>query len=201
MRVSWVLQGRPSLYFAQHCFNLADAACEDALLDSTALRHFVGIDLGRERVPDATTLLQFRRRLETHKLGEALFAKVGEVLQAHGLKVGIGMIVDATIIGAPSSTNNMDKRDPEMRQTRKGQQGYFGMKLHIGVDSKTGLAHSAVVTAADVHDKHPMRQLLHGQEEQLLGDCADASQPEPIRSKAPKTEDLSNQPVLLQDSQ
>jgi IS5 family transposase len=184
------------MYFVQHWFNLADAACEDALLDSTALRRFVGIDLGRERVPDATTLLKFRRLLEKHKLGEALFAKVGEVLQAHGLKVGTGTIVDATIIGAPSSTKNAEKkRDPEMHQTRKGQQWYFGMKLHIGVDSKTGLAHSAVVTAAHVHDKHPLPQLMHGQEEQLYGDSAYASQQELIRSKAPKAADLTNQRV------
>ena len=143
------------MYFVQHWFNLADVGCDDALLDSTALRRFVGIDLGRERVPDATTLLKFRRLLETHQLGQALFAKVGEVLQAHGMKVGTGTIVDATIIGAPSSTKNAEnKRDPEMHQTRKGQQWYYGMKLHIGVDSKMGLAHSAVVTAANVHDKH-----------------------------------------------
>ena len=184
------------MYFVQHWFNLADAACEDALLDSTALRRFVGIDLGRERVPDATTLLKFRRLLEKHKLGEALFAKVGQVLQAQGLKVGTGTIVDATIIGAPSSTKNVQKkRDPEMHQTRKGQQWYYGMKLHIGVDSKTGLAHSAVVTAANVHDKHPLPQLLHGQEEQFYGDCAYASQTEQIHSKAPKAKDLSNQRV------
>src|SRR5215203_4284041 len=107
------------MYFVQHWFNLADAACEGALLDSTALRRFVGIDLGRERVPDATTLLKFRRLLEKHKLGEALFAKVGEVLQANGMKVGTGTIVDATIIGAPSSTKNKEKkRDPEMHQTK-----------------------------------------------------------------------------------
>ena len=111
------------MYFVQHWFNLADAACEDALLDSTALRRFVGIDLGRERVPDATTLLKFRRLLEKHKLGEALFAKVGAVRQANGMKLGTGTIVDATIIGAPSSTKNADKqRDPEMHQTRNGQQ-------------------------------------------------------------------------------
>ena len=184
------------MYFVQHWFNLADAACEDALLDSTALRRFVGIDLGRERMPDATTLLKFRRLLEKHKLGEALFAKVGEVLQAQGLKVGTGTIVDATIIGAPSSTKNAQKqRDPEMHQTRKGQQWYFGMKLHIGVDSKTGLAHSAVVTAANVHDKHPLPALLHGQEEQLYGDSAYASQQELIGSKAPKAADLTNQRV------
>ena len=184
------------MYFVQHWFNLADQACEEALLDSTALRRFVGIDLGRERVPDATTLLKFRRRLEKDKLGEALFAKVGEVLQARGLKVGTGTIVDATIIGAPSSTKNADKkRDPEMHQTKKGQQWYFGMKLHIGVDSQTGLTHSAVVTAANVHDKHPLPQLLHGQEERVYGDSAYASQQGAIQSKAPQAMDCTNQRV------
>jgi IS5 family transposase len=184
------------MYFVQHWFNLADAACEDALLDSTALRRFVGIDLGRERVPDATTLLKFRRLLERHKLGEALFAKVGEVLQARGLKLGTGTIVDATIIGAPSSTKYADKaRDPEMHQTRKGQQWYFGMKLHIGVDSDTGLAHSAVVTAANVHDKHPLPELLHGRERRVYGDCAYAAQQALIRSKAVRAQDFTNKPV------
>jgi len=184
------------MYFVQHWFNLADAACEDALLDSTALRRFVGIDLGRERVPDATTLLKFRRLLEKHALGEALFAKVGEVLQAHGMKVGAGTIVDATIIGAPSSTKNADKqRDPEMHQTRKGQQWFFGMKLHIGVDSETGLAHSAVVTAANVHDKHPLPKLLHGQEQRVYGDCAYAAQQALINGKAPAAQDWTNQRV------
>jgi IS5 family transposase len=184
------------MYFVQHWFNLADAACEDALLDSTALRRFVGIDLGRERVPDATTLLKFRRLLEKHKLGEALFAKVGEVLQANGMKVGTGTIVDATIIGAPSSTKNADKqRDTEMHQTRKGQQWFCGMKLHIGVDSGTGLAHSAVVTAANVHDKHPLPDLLHGQEQRVYGDCAYASQGELIHSKAPAAADMTNKTV------
>ena len=184
------------MYFVQHWFNLADAACEDALLDSTALRRFVGIDLGRERVPDATTLLKFRRLLEKHKLGEALFAKVGEVLQANGMKVGTGTIVDATIIGAPSSTKNADKqRDPEMHQTRKGQQWFFGMKLHIGVDSETGLAHSAVVTAANVHDKHPLPDLLHGQEQSVYGDCAYTSQGKLIQAKAPAAVDMTNKTV------
>ena len=184
------------MYFVQHWFNLADEACEEALLDSTALRRFVGIDLGRERVPDGTTLLKFRRLLEQHKLGEALFAKVGEVLQARGLKVGTGTIVDATIIGAPSSTKNAGKqRDPEMHQTRKGQQWYFGMKMHIGVDSRTGLAHSAVVTAANVHDKHPLPDLLHGNEQRVYGDSAYASQKALIGSKAPKAKDFTNQRV------
>jgi transposase, IS5 family len=117
------------MYFVQHWFNLADEACEAALLDSTALRRFVGIDLGHEQVPNGTTLLRLRRLLEKHRLGEKLFATVGQVLQARGMKVGTGTIVDATIIGAPSSTKNADnKRDPEIHQTRKGQQWYFGMK-------------------------------------------------------------------------
>jgi IS5 family transposase len=184
------------MYFVQHWFNLADEACEEALLDSTALRRFVGIDLGRERVPDGTTLLRFRRLLEKHDLGTALFARVGTVLQANGMKVGSGTIVDATIISAPSSTkNSKGERDPEMHQTRKGQQWYFGMKMHIGVDSESGLAHSAVVTAANVHDKHPLPDLLHGQEEKVYGDSAYASQEDLIRSKAPQAEDWTNQRV------
>lgn len=194
--------GRPTIglermlrmHFVQHWFNLADDACEDALLDMTSLRQFVGIDLGRERVPDGTTLLKFRRLLNENKLGEALFAKVGEVLQARGMKVGTGTIVDATIIGAPSSTKNADKaRDPEMHQTRKGQQWHFGMKLHIGVDSQTGLAHSAVVSAANLHDKHPLPDLLHGNEQRVYGDSAYASQKELIDSKAPQAKDFTNQ--------
>ena len=182
------------IHFIQHGFNLADLACEEALYDSTSLRRFVGIDLGREPVPDATTLLKFRRLLSEHKLGEALFAKVGAELQARGFKVNTGTIVDATIIGAPSSTKNADKaRDPEMHQTRKGQQWYFGMKLHIGVDSQSGLAHSAVVTAANVHDKHPLPDLLHRQERRVYGDSACASQKELIAAKAPHAKDFTNQ--------
>jgi IS5 family transposase len=184
------------MYFVQHWFNLADEACEEALLDSTALRRFVGIDLGRERVPDATTLLKLRRLLEKHRLGEQLFATVGQELQARGLKVGTGTIVDATIIGAPSSTKNADKaRDPEMHQARKGKQYFFGMKLHIGVDSRTGLAHSAVVTAANVHDKHPLPDLLHGEERRVYGDSAYASQKALIEAKAPQARDFTNQRV------
>ena len=182
------------IHFIQHWFNLADLACEEALYDSASLRRFVGIDLGREPVPDATTLLKFRRLLNEHKLGEALFAKVGQELQARGFKVNTGTIVDATIIGAPSSTKNADKaRDPEMHQTRKGQQWYFGMKLHIGVDSQLGMAHSAVVTAANVHDKHPLPDLLHGNETRIYGDSAYASQKALIEGKAPKARDFTNQ--------
>ena len=182
------------IHFIAHWFNLADLACEEALYDSASLRRFVGIDLGREPVPDATTLLKFRRLLNDNKLGEALFAKVGAELQARGFKVNTGTIVDATIIGAPSSTKNADKaRDPEMHQTRKGQQWYFGMKLHIGVDSQTGLAHSAVVTAANVHDKHPLPDLLHGQERRVYGDSAYASQKALIEGKAPQARDFTSQ--------
>ena len=150
--------------------------------------------MGLERVPNGTTLLKFRRLLEKHQLGEKLFATVGQVLQARGLKVGTGTIVDATIVGAPSSTKNADKaRDPEMHQTRKGQQWYFGMKMHIGVDSRTGLAHSAVVTAANVHDKHPLPDLLHGNERRVYGDSAYASQKALIEAKAPRARDFTNQ--------
>lgn len=184
------------MYFVQHWFNLADEACEEALLDSTALRRFVGIDLGQERVPDATTLLKFRQLLEAHELGAALFQQVNRELESRGLKVGTGTIVDATIIGAPSSTKNADKaRDPDMHQTRKGQQWYFGMKLHVGVDSRTGLVHSAAVTAANVHDKHLLGDLLHGQEERVYGDSAYSSQKELIREHAPRAKDFTNQRV------
>jgi IS5 family transposase len=182
------------IHFIQHWFNLADLACEEALYDSASLRRFVGIDLGREPVPDATTLLKFRKLLNDNKLGEALFAQVGQVLQSKGFKVNTGTIVDATIINAPSSTKNADKaRDPEMHQTRKGQQWYFGMKLHIGVDSQSGLAHSAMVTAANVHDKHPLPDLLHGNEQRVYGDSAYASQKDLIHSKAVRAKDFTNQ--------
>ena len=182
------------IHFIQHWFNLADLSCEEALYDSVSLRRFAGIDLGRQAVPDATTMLKFRKLLHDKQLGEALFAQVGAVLQSKGFKVNTGTIVDATLIGAPSSTKNADKaRDPEMHQTRKGQQWYFGMKLHIGVDSQTGLAHSAVVTAANVHDKHPLPDLLHGNEQRVYGDSAYASQKDLIHSKAAKAKDFTNQ--------
>ena len=187
------------IHFIQHWFNLADLSCEEALYDSASLRSFVGIDLGREPVPDSTTITKFRKLLNDHKLGEALFAQVGQELQARGFKVNTGTIVDATIIGAPSSTKNADKaRDPEMRQTRKGKQWYFGMKLHIGVDSQSGLAHSAVVTSANVHDKHPLPDLLHGNEQRVYGDSAYASQKELIHGKSPNAKDFTNQRTKFQ---
>jgi len=137
---------------------------------------------------------KFRRLLGEHNLGQALFARVGQELQARGIKVNTGTIVDASIIAAPSSTKNAGKaRDPEMHQTKKGQQWYFGMKLHIGVDSQSGLVHSAVVTAANVHDKHPLPALLHGSERRVYGDTAYASQKEQIAKKAPQAKDFTNQ--------
>jgi transposase, IS5 family len=128
------------IYFLQQWFNLSDPAVEEALYDSVAMRQFVGIDLGRGPAPDETTVCKFRHLLEANHLGDRLFAEVNRHLQAQGLKVATGTIVDATLIAAPSSTKNAQgERDPEMHQTRKGQQWYFGMKAHIGVDSQTKL--------------------------------------------------------------
>jgi IS5 family transposase len=182
------------IYFLQNWFNLSDPAVEEALYDSLSMRDFVGIDLGRESAPDETTVCKFRHLLEAHDLGKRLFEEVGRHLQAQGLKVSTGTIVDATIINAPSSTKNQDgKRDPEMCQTKKGNQWYFGMKAHIGVDSQTKLIHSVVVTAANVHDKHPLPQLLHGEERRVYGDSAYASQKALIRQAAPQAKDFTNQ--------
>jgi IS5 family transposase len=153
------------------------------------------LDHHRQVIRNRTLTAEWRRRIGAH-LCRRQHAKVGQVLQSRGLKLGTGTIVDATLIGAPSSTKNADHaRDPEMHQTRKGQQWYFGMKLHIGVDSRTGLAHRAVVTAANVHDKHPLPDLLHGNEQRVYGDSAYASQKALIESKAPQARDFTNQRV------
>jgi transposase, IS5 family len=181
------------MYFIANWFNLSDVACEDALYDVPAFRDFCQFDLGRERVPDATTLLNFRHLLEQHSLGAALFAKVGELLLSSGLKLSGGTIVDATIIAAPSSTKNADNaRDPEMHHTKKGNQWHFGMKVHIGVDSKTGLAHSASITAANVHDSQELPNLLHGNETRLYGDSAYIGQKDVLKQIAPKARDFTN---------
>ncbi len=161
------------IHFLQHWFSLSDPAVEEKLYDSRAMRRFVGIDLGSEPVPDETTVCKFRHLLEAHDLGEKLFALINEYLQESGLKVSTGTIVDATIIGAPSSTKNKGgKRGPEMHQTRKGNQWYFGMKAHVGVDSKTKLIHSVAATAANVHDSQLLGDLLHGDETRVWGDSA-----------------------------
>jgi len=181
------------MYLLANWFNLADEACEEALCDIPVFREFCRVDLGDERAPDATTLLHFRHLLESHKIGLALFAKIGELLLANGLKLSGGTIVDATIIAAPSSTKNEDKaRDPEMHQTKKGNQWHFGMKLHIGVDSRSGLVHSASVTAANVHDSQQLPHLLHGRETRLYGDSAFANQKKMLKKIAPNAKDFTN---------
>ncbi|WP_158802761.1 IS5 family transposase [Acidisoma sp. L85] len=182
------------LHFLQHWYNLSDPAAEEAVYDSLSLRRFVGIDLGREPVPDETTILNFRHLLERHNLGKPLFERVNEHLASRGLKVAGGTIVDATIIAAPSSTKNATKaRDPEMHQTRKGQQWYFGMKLHIGVDSKTKLIHAMTTTAANVHDAKVVGELLHGKETRVYGDQAYRGQTALVREHAPNAKDFTNQ--------
>ena len=141
------------IYFLQQWFNLSDPAVEEALYDSAVMRSFVGIDLGREPVPDETTVCKFRHLLEEHQLGGQMLEAVNLHLQSRGVRITTGTIVDATIIHAPSSTKNREQqRDPEMHQTRKGKQWYFGMKAHVGVDSKTKLIHTALVTPANVAD-------------------------------------------------
>ena len=156
------------VYFLQQWYGLADEALEDALYDSQALRGFARIELAAEGVPDATTLLKFRRRLETHDLCKGLFTAINADLTARGLLLREGTLVDATLIAAPPSTKNKEKqRDPEMHQTRKGQQWYFGMKAHIGADRDSKLVHTVVVTAANVADITKTAELLHGHETQV----------------------------------
>lgn len=181
------------IYCLQQWFNLSDPAVEEALYDSNAMRRFVGIDLGREPVPDETTVCKFRHLIERHGLAEKMFESVNRYLAERGLRMSSGTIVDATIIQAPSSTKNRDKqRDPEMHQTKKGNQWYFGMKLHIGADSKTRLIHSLETTPANVHDSQVMERLLHGDETRVWGDSAYGGQRERMLSKAPCAQDFTN---------
>jgi len=180
------------IYFLQQWFNLADPAVEEALYDSASLRQFAGIDLGGEPVPDETTVCKFRHLLEEHHLGEEILGTVNLHLQAKGVRITTGTIVDATIIHAPSSTKNRDQsRDPEMHQTRKGKQWYFGMKAHVGVDSKTKIIHTAVATAANVSDVAILPDLLHGEETRVWGDGAYPGQTEVIREGAPRAQDYT----------
>jgi IS5 family transposase len=160
------------VYFLQQWYGLADEALEDALYDSQAMQGFARIDLAAEGVPDATTLLKFRRLLEAHDLCQGLFAAINADLTARGLLLREGTLVDATLIAAPSSTKNQEKkRDPEMHQTKKGNQWYFGMKAHIGADRDSKLVHTVVVTAANVSDITKAAELLHGQEQQVHADA------------------------------
>jgi IS5 family transposase len=160
------------MYIAQQCFGLSDEGIEDAIYDSQSIRGFVGIDLTHESAPDATTLLKFRRLLEQNNLTRRIFDEINGHLAGKGLVMREGTIVDATLIAAPPSTKNRDKeRDPEMHQSKKGNDWHFGMKAHVGVDMATGLVHSVVGTAGNVSDVTQAHALLHGGEKAVLGDA------------------------------
>jgi len=184
------------IYFLQHWFNLSDPGVEDALYESPVLRGFAGIDLGRAAAPDETTILNFRHLLEKHELNGKILDTVNLYLASQGIRISTGTIVDATIISAPSSTKNEKKeRDPEMHQTKKGNQYYFGAKAHIGVDSKEGVVHSVCTSAASVHDKHMLPDLLHGNEKKVWGDAGYQGQTEAIHEAAPQAQDMTNRRV------
>jgi IS5 family transposase len=160
------------MYLLQVWFSLSDEGVEDAIYDSYAMRKFMGLDFAVEQVPDATTLLHFRHLLEEHQLGARLFEAQNEIFEEQGWIMRGGSIVDATIIAAPSSTKNAEgARDPEMRQTKKGNQWYFGMKAHTGVDAGTGYVHSVSATAASVHDLDEITNLVRDDDEVVYTDA------------------------------
>ena len=179
-------------YFVQQWFNLSGPGVEEALYESQALRRFVGLDLGVAPAPDETTVCRFRHLLEKHDLGGLMLEAVNVHLEAKGLRIATGTIVDATILHAPSSTKNATgQRDPEMHQTRKGKQWYFGLKAHIRVDSKERTVHSVCTTAASVADKHMLAHLLHGEETRVWGDGRYQGQTEAILQAAPRAKDMT----------
>jgi IS5 family transposase len=179
-------------YFLQHWFNLSDPGAEDALYESAVLRRFAGVDLGHAAAPDETTILNFRHLPEQHELCGKILDTVNLYLDRKGIRISTGTIVDATIIAAPSSTKNSKKeRDPEMHQTRKGNQYYFGAKAHIGVDSKEGIVHSVCTSAASVSDVHMLPDLLHGNEKRVWGDGGYQGQTEKIHEAAPHAQDMT----------
>jgi IS5 family transposase len=180
-----------------HClqlwFDLSDPAVEEALYDSRGMRAFVGIDLGREPVPDETRVMRFRHLLEAHQLGAEIFEEVGRVVMKRGLRLSKGTIVDTTIIAAPSSTKNAEgARDPEMHQVKKGNEWHFGMKANVGVDSQTKVINCVAVTPANTAECKVLAQLLHGEETRVYGDQAYKGQTDVIRPKAPKARDFTN---------
>jgi IS5 family transposase len=160
------------IHLLHQWYSLSDPAMEEALIEVPTMRHFAGIDLISERIPDETTILTFRHLLEKHDLCQQIFATVKTHLGAPGMTMRQGTIVDATLIAAPSSTKNKDgKRDPEMHQTKKGNQWYFGMKVVLGVGKESGLIHSVGTTSANDHDLTPAAELLHGDEEVVYADA------------------------------
>jgi IS5 family transposase len=173
-------QGRPTrgielmlrMYLLQVWFNLSDEMTEDSIYDSYAMRSFVRVNFLEEQAPDATTLLKFRHLLEEHHIGEELFKAINGFLEKHGCMMRGGTIVDATILSAPSSTKNASgERDPEMHSTKKGNQWYFGMKAHIGVDAGSGYTHTVKVTAANEHDVTQASELIRADDEVVYGDA------------------------------
>lgn len=188
------------IYFLQQWFNLSDPGVEEALYESPVLRRFACVDLGRAAVPDETTICRFRHLLEKHDLGGAMLDRVNEYLASKGIKISTGTIVDATIIHAPSSTKNEKKeRDPAMHQTRKGNQWYFGLKAHIGMDSKENVVHSVCTTAASVADCHMLPDLLHGEERKVWGDAGYQGQTEAIKEAAPHAQDMTSRRVTYKN--
>jgi IS5 family transposase len=160
------------IHFLQQWFNLSDPSMEEALYDTPMFREFTGLDMGEENLPDESTILRFRHLLEKHNLSMQMLATVNATLTAKGLMLKSGTVVDATLIAAPSSTKNSSgERDPEMHQTKKGNQWHFGMKAHIGVDADSGLVHSVVGTAANVNDVTQARALVHGEETDVFADA------------------------------
>jgi IS5 family transposase len=179
-------------YFLQQWFGLSDPGMEEAFYESAVLQRFAGVDLGVAAAPDETTILRFRHLLEQHDLCGQMLDTVNRYLETKGIRISTGTIVDATIIHAPSSTKNSSgKRDPEMHQTKKGNQWYFGAKAHIGVDSKETVVHSVITTAASVADKHMLADLLHGEERKVWGDGGYQGQTEAILAAAPKAQDMT----------
>ncbi len=159
------------IHFIQQWFNLSDPAMEEALYDTPMFREFAGLDMGEENLPDESTILRFRHLLEQNSLSLQILATVNATLTAKGLLLKSGTVVDATLIAAPSSTKNSSgERDPEMHQTRKGNQWHFGMKAHIGVDADSGLVHTVVGTAANVNDVTQAHALVHGEETDVFAD-------------------------------
>jgi IS5 family transposase len=160
------------VHFMQQWFGLSDPGMEEALHDTPMLREFAGIESGMARLPDESTILRFRHLLEEHGLAAQMLTTVNELLRDKGLMLRAGTAVDATLIAAPSSTKNSSgERDPEMKQTKKGNQWHFGMKAHIGVDADSGLVHSVIGTSANIHDLNVAGALLHGQEKDAFGDA------------------------------
>ena len=170
-RPPFAVEAMLRIHFLQQWFNLSDPAMEEALYDMALFREFVGLDAGEDNLPDESTILRFRHLLEAHNLSSQILATVNATLAAKGLLLKSGTVVDATLIAAPSSTKNSSgERDPEMHQTKKGNQWHFGMKAHIGVDADSCLVHTVVGTAANVNDVTQAHALMHGEETDVFAD-------------------------------